>query len=141
MYSIILNVQMSVPFGVFQHYETTHPENRWYCKYFTNNKHRQVDIQLRDRFGTIVSNSYIWVFQLSYMSVWRNRSKIIRKRSYYLIVFFSNVTEVDTRLSTLETKTHKNQTAVFDTPELTNTVKTTNVNCWSVMLIHQQLVI
>jgi hypothetical protein len=56
MYPVILNVQMSVPFGAFQHYETNHPEidDIEYTSISQGTSIRQVDIQLRDRFGNIL---------------------------------------------------------------------------------------
>ena len=56
MYPVILNVQMSVPFGAFQHYETNHPEidDIEYPSISQGTSIRQVDIQLRDRFGNIL---------------------------------------------------------------------------------------
>ena len=56
MYPVILNVQMSVPFGAFQHYETNHPEidDIEYASISQGTSIRQVDIQLRDRFGNIL---------------------------------------------------------------------------------------
>ena len=56
MYPVILNVQMSVPFGSFQHYETNHPEidDIEYPSISQGTSIRQVDIQLRDRFGNIL---------------------------------------------------------------------------------------
>ena len=56
MYPVILNVQITVPFGVFQHYETNHPEidDIEYPSISQGTSIRQVDIQLRDRFGNIL---------------------------------------------------------------------------------------
>ena len=56
MYPVILNVQISVPFGAFQHYETNHPEidDIEYASISQGTSIRQVDIQLRDRFGNIL---------------------------------------------------------------------------------------
>jgi hypothetical protein len=56
MYPVILNVQMSVPFGTFQHYETNHPEidDIEYASISQGTSIRQIDIQLRDRFGNIL---------------------------------------------------------------------------------------
>ena len=56
MFPVILNVQMSVPFGAFQHYETNHPEidDIEYPSISQGTSIRQVDIQLRDRFGNIL---------------------------------------------------------------------------------------
>ena len=56
MYPVILNVQMSVPFWAFQHYETNHPEidDIEYASISQGTSIRQVDIQLRDRFGNIL---------------------------------------------------------------------------------------
>ena len=56
MYPVILNVQISVPFGAFQHYETNHPEidDIEYASISQGTSIRQIDIQLRDRFGNIL---------------------------------------------------------------------------------------
>ena len=56
MYPVILNVQMTVPFGSFQHYETNHPEidDIEYASISQGTSIRQIDIQLRDRFGNIL---------------------------------------------------------------------------------------
>ena len=56
MYPVILNVQITVPFGAFQHYETNHPEidDIEYASISQGTSIRQVDIQLRDRFGNIL---------------------------------------------------------------------------------------
>ncbi len=47
---------MSVPFGAFQHYETNQPEidDVEYASISQGTRIRQVDIQLRDRFGNIL---------------------------------------------------------------------------------------